>query len=1041
MDKAFISAGRRGRRLRGTPRRGSTRPAVLRGPSLRALSLLLCVVAGAAGVAVVSAPAYAASSRPPVRVSAAVPGSAVPGSASGSTSSWSVDRQQAAAVPGVASMSCGSAANCVAVGANYAADVPVVVYTTDGGASWHRGVAPAGMIQLTDVSCASATICMAVGASSTSTPEVLAQTTNGGANWTVNTAVPGNVTILSSVACASILGCAVTGLAVNSGGESPYIGTTSNLGFTWVTDTVPSADKSLGGISCFGAGTCVALGAASIGASFTQAVYTSNVNFGVAGTAWSAVSLPSGVGALSSTSCASLSDCWIVGSTNANPSTAMIIYSNGSLAGSWQVQTSPAGGTMLDQVSCASSTSSPGSFDCVATGQVSLGLQGSTSSVYLIDSSNAASAGSWTQVTSPTSMNVADAVSCSTGAALCELAGSTAVSLTLYGSSDGGSTWANQPAPVGWGFNVLACPSTSECIAGGYSSTGTDYSVRTTDSGMTWQVGGSASGESFSAISCATTNDCMAVVVGAASLVATTNGGVSWSSSGIAKMPSGVSLNGIACTTSQDCVVVGESVSTSGSKMVVSPWISYTTNAGGSWAQPASLPSGAAMLLNQVSCATTASTASTICVAIGFKSLSFPPAPALLVSTDGGKSWSAPTLPSGIEMLQGVSCATAQNCMAYGFPAPGTSSASVVLIGTADGGSSWTDVPVPSNLEVVSGLSCTSNSTSKNACIALGELSAQSGSSGLAAFVTTNAGLSWGTAETMPAGVASLSAVACAVGGNGCFVLGYSATDVLIASDQSALLPVKPTTPVGYWEVASDGGIFSFHLPFYGSMGAKPLNKPIVGMTATADGKGYWFVASDGGIFSFGDASFHGSMGGRPLNAPIVGMAADSATGGYWEVAADGGIFAFHAPFYGSMGGRHLNAPIVGMAATPDGKGYWFVASDGGIFAFGDAKFYGSMGGKSLNKPIVGMANDPATGGYWLVAGDGGIFSFNAPFFGSMGGRPLNKPIVGMTATPDGMGYWFVASDGGIFSFGDAKFFGSMGGRPLNKPIVGMAAG
>ncbi len=37
---------------------------------------------------------------------------------------------------------------------------------------------------------------------------------------------------------------------------------------------------------------------------------------------------------------------------------------------------------------------------------------------------------------------------------------------------------------------------------------------------------------------------------------------------------------------------------------------------------------------------------------------------------------------------------------------------------------------------------------------------------------------------------------------------------------------------------------------------------------------GYRFVASDGGIFSFGGAKFFGSMGGKPLNKPIVGMAA-----------------------------------------------------------------------------------------------------------------------------------------------------------------------
>ena len=38
---------------------------------------------------------------------------------------------------------------------------------------------------------------------------------------------------------------------------------------------------------------------------------------------------------------------------------------------------------------------------------------------------------------------------------------------------------------------------------------------------------------------------------------------------------------------------------------------------------------------------------------------------------------------------------------------------------------------------------------------------------------------------------------------------------------------------------------------------------------ATADGGGYWEVASDGGVFAFGDARFHGSTGSLHLNAPI----------------------------------------------------------------------------------------------------------------------------------------------------------------------------
>jgi hypothetical protein len=47
----------------------------------------------------------------------------------------------------------------------------------------------------------------------------------------------------------------------------------------------------------------------------------------------------------------------------------------------------------------------------------------------------------------------------------------------------------------------------------------------------------------------------------------------------------------------------------------------------------------------------------------------------------------------------------------------------------------------------------------------------------------------------------------------------------------------------------------------------------VVGITPTADGGGYWEVASDGGIFSFGDAPFYGSMGGQRIDAPVVGIA------------------------------------------------------------------------------------------------------------------------------------------------------------------------
>ena len=166
-----------------------------------------------------------------------------------------------------------------------------------------------------------------------------------------------------------------------------------------------------------------------------------------------------------------------------------------------------------------------------------------------------------------------------------------------------------------------------------------------------------------------------------------------------------------------------------------------------------------------------------------------------------------------------------------------------------------------------------------------------------------------------------------------------------VTAVQFNVLNPPPVSTNGYWEVASDGGIFAFGPPFLGSMGAKPLNAPVVGMAGTPSGHGYWEVASDGGIFTFGDAAFFGSMGGQHLNAPVAGMATTPSGQGYWEVATDGGVFTFgDAGFFGSMGGKSHASPVVGIAPTPSGKGYWEVASDGTVYPFGDAQSLGSTG-------------------------------------------------------------------------------------------------
>jgi SpoIID/LytB domain protein len=231
----------------------------------------------------------------------------------------------------------------------------------------------------------------------------------------------------------------------------------------------------------------------------------------------------------------------------------------------------------------------------------------------------------------------------------------------------------------------------------------------------------------------------------------------------------------------------------------------------------------------------------------------------------------------------------------------------------------------------------------------------------------------------------------------------------------------------GYWVVASNGGVYPFGGAVnYGSMAARLLNAPVIGMAPTATGAGYWLVAGDGGIFSFGNAPFYGSTGNVRLNRPIIGMASSFDGKGYWLFASDGGTFTFgDAQFHGSTGDIRLAQPIVGMATTPDGGGYWLVAADGGIFTFGDARFFGSTGNVRLAQPIVGMVPTANGAGYWLVGRDGGIFTFgNARFVNSLPGLGISDTITSVAATADGGGYLMVGASGAVYPFGDAPYFG-----------------
>ena len=94
--------------------------------------------------------------------------------------------------------------------------------------------------------------------------------------------------------------------------------------------------------------------------------------------------------------------------------------------------------------------------------------------------------------------------------------------------------------------------------------------------------------------------------------------------------------------------------------------------------------------------------------------------------------------------------------------------------------------------------------------------------------------------------------------------------------------PQSPSilTNPGYYIAASDGGVFAFgDANYFGSTAKMSLNKPIVGITATPDGKGYWLVGADGGVFAFGDANYLGSAANLNLNQPADSVASVAVVG------------------------------------------------------------------------------------------------------------------------------------------------------------------
>jgi photosystem II stability/assembly factor-like uncharacterized protein len=337
-------------------------------------------------------------------------------------------------------------------------------------------------------------------------------------------------------------------------------------------------------------------------------------------------------------------------------------------------------------------------------------------------------------------------------------AGAQPQSVSLYVSSDLGTTWSVLPMPAGFlPTSALSCSSAQVCGGGGTSDGHPAFAV-TIDGGHQWGVVPMAGSLVLRDVTCPTSLLCLGVAgptgldmpSQANSILRTTDGGTSWTPSPV---PVSGTLLSLSCPSDHACVAIGYSGSHPG--ITPSGFVLKSSDGGHTWLT-GSLPHGFgfAPVLSAISCATASH-----CMAIGAVNIPNPsqcegtpphvvPPPgfdscdtsqtaevsAVISSSDGGSTWQSMSLPSDVPLpqLYSLSCASATACWASGQESVPQvignvhDAGSPVLLGTSDGGATWSKetFTIPSDAPNYLGqaylgigdLSC----PGRSACLALG---------------------------------------------------------------------------------------------------------------------------------------------------------------------------------------------------------------------------------------------------------------------------------------------------------------------------------
>ncbi|MHB8289713.1 MAG: DUF6531 domain-containing protein [Acidimicrobiales bacterium] len=613
---------------------------------------------------------------------------------------------------------------------------PLAVVTDNGGQTWSvypiSAASPLDSVSCLDVS--STIDCWAVGGpdSPNSSSPVIMASTDGGETW-ASEAVPTAVTYLNAVDCldvSSTIDCWAVGGGYYNGSSrtsGAVVNITNALSSTptWSQQSghLPAGLGGLSGISCVSTSSgidCWAVGSGltSFDTDTTRdsdndsdgddddgdatkvsaAIVAMATNVGSTWTSQVSVGLANFTG-LVSVDCVSSSRCFATG----NGDTPYMAYTNDGT--SWSEQKLPP----VDQGSITNGTNG---LDGAGNGSGSSMIScADTSACELVraqsidGTQNAGSA--WVaQTLSPSfgGMHRYKVLSCPTSLKCIAVSRSD----NVWATFDGGAVWT----PVGTIPTIqgpsdaatyadsmflptaFACANALDCWVGGYYlyGTGTPTLYYTLDGGTHWSTDTfPANTNSFpTSLSCTSTSVCWALSTNGRVFEGTPSPGSPESWTVKSNFPtSDFKISDtmyISCPSGSECLVTGGN-STTGVGVIV-----VTTDSGSSWTSE-SLPSSV-VDVTEASCASSSS-----CWAIGTLSGS-PSSPTILYSSNvnstSGPSWTAESVPSGVDSLNSISCPSVSECFAIGQitnGAGGTSSTGI--ISTTDAGTTWTEDVMP----------------------------------------------------------------------------------------------------------------------------------------------------------------------------------------------------------------------------------------------------------------------------------------------------------------------------------------------------------